>query len=146
MSFTYRNSAQTWKPEEVGETLEGELLERERVLAPADDDGNRRPQMRLEIQTDDGDVWTVWVGQVVLKKRFAHANPQVGDRIGMEYQGKSGQTKLFDVQSDPIREPDTALAAWFKLAHVDPDDLDDRPTMTEADAGDLIGEATSKSA
>jgi hypothetical protein len=96
-----------WKPEEIGEKVEGTLLDLE--WRTSDYDNGEYPV--LTIQADDGQEFVWYASQAAAKNAVKKFNPQPGERVGASYRGlgeaKPGQSapKRFRFLVD--REPGT---------------------------------------
>ena len=71
---------QTWRPE-PGQTLEGVITRRAEVTTKYGD------TEVLEVEDDNGNVWTVWCSNVRLSQALAQLDPTEGDRIRIRYDG-----------------------------------------------------------
>ena len=74
------SKTKTWKPDE-GEILKGTLLEG-KIL-----DGEYGPCHIMNIEDADGEVWTVWAGNKLLKDALLDQAPKPGKGVSIKFDG-----------------------------------------------------------
>lgn len=100
------HSAAMVRWEEPGQQVVGVVQAiRTHVFTP-----ERGPVPLLDIETDDGELVTVAVDKLDLRRQVVDAAPQVGDRIRIRFRDTerrpAGVAKLFDVQVRRAPSPD----------------------------------------
>lgn len=75
--------AQAWRPQ-VGEKLTGVVV----AIGERISNYNDKPYVVLTVRTDDGHEFVVHAFHTVLAQELAMQRPQVGDRIGIRYDGQ----------------------------------------------------------
>lgn len=94
-----------YKFEAVGQSLEGTVVDVR--FKEADDRGEGCPV--LDIQTADGNRWSVFCGPTALYREVYNKRPAPGQQVRIIFQGYSGRAKLF--QLDVAGAPSVAGAA-----------------------------------
>lgn len=109
-----------WKPVEIGAKIEGAVSE---IWTYVDKVKETRTPV-LTIDTGEG-LESVWASQVLLRQALADQDPQVGDRVSIEFVGVrptksgSGMMKEFDVV---VSKPVAKRAVKPKPDEEPPDD------------------------
>lgn len=101
---------QTWKAEKPGDHIEGVVTERKLVT--------RQDGTEVELlKVDDGTtIWVVWCSSIRLRDGLVVHDPQPGDKVGIEFQGKKpvgkGQMNEYGWYCDKVAtKPARAKAA-----------------------------------
>ena len=80
------SKTKTWKPEE-GDILKGTLLEAKII------DGEYGPCRVLNIEDADGEVWSVWAGNKLLKDAVIEQAPAQGKGVSIKFDGVKQPSK-----------------------------------------------------
>ena len=71
----------SWKPEHDGDSLVGKVLGRRQVKTKY---GMRSV---LDMEDDDGEMWTLWASSKSLRDELNEIKPRVGDKLRVVFEG-----------------------------------------------------------
>lgn len=72
-----------WKADVEGKKIHGRIVE---IWTNRKDDESTPV---INLTTADGEAWSIWVSQFVLRRKIADLAPQVGDTITVRYDGST---------------------------------------------------------
>ena len=73
------DDAPSWKPE-IGDEIIGRIVRRDQIANKFKPDV---PTERLVLETEDGDLRTIYANHAVLRNKIQKLDPRVGDRIAI---------------------------------------------------------------
>jgi len=116
-----RRHAESWIPDEPGDTIEGEFVRLDRGTT------EYGAAAIAVIRTDDGSERAVWLLHAVLKQELGRVRPEPGERLAIRFDGRKTSTRGHSYAAYSVAvDREESAPSW--------EDIDDEPVPRGGEA------------